>query len=115
MSVPPLTTASKQPVLISVQSSDVRIANSSNHGVAWRVTSTEGIAMEPSCGVLAPQESSEMKVTREKDSNKSNFPYDRVGIEWIKAPSNVRYDEVDDEWFNGNAIVHRKNFSITDE
>ncbi|PIO58932.1 MSP domain protein [Teladorsagia circumcincta] len=116
MSVPPLSAATKQQVVVSVESSEtnLRIANSTDHGVAWRVTSTDGVAMEPSSGVLAPRESSEMKIRRD-DSYKSNLVHDRVGIEWIKAPPEVRSGDVDEEWFNGTAIVHRKNFSITDE
>ncbi|XGW30956.1 hypothetical protein V3C99_009709 [Haemonchus contortus] len=115
MSIPPLSTDTRQPLVIENSETNVRIANSSDHGVAWRMMSPGGVAMQPKFGVLAPRESCELNITREKNEAERQIAHDRVGIEWIEAPAEKSKDEMCEDWFDDAKIIHRKNFSITDE
>uniref|UniRef100_A0A7I4YHE2 MSP domain-containing protein n=1 Tax=Haemonchus contortus TaxID=6289 RepID=A0A7I4YHE2_HAECO len=71
--------------------------------------------MEPKFGILAPRESCELNITRETNQAERKIAHDRVGIEWIKAPADKPKDEMCEDWFDDAKIIHRKNFSITDQ
>ncbi|VDO79801.1 unnamed protein product [Heligmosomoides polygyrus] len=123
MMTPQLSKTNQRQFVVSVENSDtnlhsVKFANASDHQVVWRLTTShaDDIAVEPQSGVVPPRETGEMTIRRENpESDNSDIRQPsvrRVGIEWVRAPTEAKDGDVSEEWFNGDAIVHKKYFNI---